>query len=179
MVVESIAGAISRPLETGSPQDVTVELGRLVAAGALDDDASFPQPCVERYARKLVWRDPAGRFMIISFAWGKGQATPLHDHAGFWGAEVVVSGTMEETVYELKERAGEDRFRFARGRTRTSKRGAIGSIEPPKEYHVFGNPGDEVARTLHVYGGDLVRCRFFSEDAAEWWTSRFVDLEYA
>jgi len=178
MVVESIVTAISRLVAAGSPRDLTLELARLEAAGALEDEALYPQPCEEHYARKLLWQDPAGAFIVIGFTWGPGQATELHDHAGFWGAEIVVSGTMEETTYELKERSGEAHYRFARGRTRTSEKGAIGVIEPPKEYHVFGNPGGPIARTLHVYGGNLVRCRFFSPDSGEWWNARAVDLEY-
>ncbi|HVA28650.1 MAG TPA: cysteine dioxygenase family protein [Candidatus Baltobacteraceae bacterium] len=176
-VVEPFVSSIARAAAEGSPHVLTAELTRLCVSGAFDDAAQFPKPCADHYARRLLWQDPASGIMIIGFTWSAGQATPLHDHAGFWGAEVVVSGAMEETVYELKER-GDGRYRFRRGATRTAGRGAIGVIEPPKEYHIFGNPGSDVARKLHVYGGDLVRCQFFNPDAGEWWLAQTVDLVY-
>jgi predicted metal-dependent enzyme (double-stranded beta helix superfamily) len=61
---------------------------------------------------------------------------------------------------------------------RRSRRGTLGLIVPPKEYHNFGNAGSSVAHSLHVYSGDLTSAQTFSEDADGWWTARQVGLRY-
>ncbi len=178
MAVEPIASEIGRVLGDGYPSDLASVLKRMDDGGAFDQPSLFPQARDDQYARKLVWLDPQRRFMILGCTWAPGQVSALHDHGGFWGAELVVSGTMEETVYELIERDGGSRYRFERGASRISARGAVGTIAPPKEYHAFGNPGSEVAHTLHVYGGNLVRCNLFTHEHGSWWRPRAVDLGY-
>lgn len=178
MAVQPIAAEIASELGDGYPAGLAAALARMNDRGAFDDASVFPQTREDQYARKLVWLDPQRRFMILGCTWSPGQASALHDHAGFWGAELVVSGSMEETPYELLERVGENRYRFRRGTSRISVRGAVGTIAPPKEYHAFGNAGSEVARTLHVYGGDLVRCNVFTPGPGSWWSARPVDLGY-
>jgi 3-mercaptopropionate dioxygenase len=110
--------------------------------------------------------------------WAVGQGSPLHDHAGLWGAEIVVSGEMHQTPFELRARGGDGRYRFERGGQTITGRGSVGLIVPPKEYHNFGNAGNSVAHSLHVYCGDLTSAQTFSEDADGWWTARQVGLRY-
>src|SRR5207245_3032935 len=35
------------------------------------------------YARNLLYRDPAGRFIVVGLVWEPGHCTPIHDH-GTW-----------------------------------------------------------------------------------------------
>jgi predicted metal-dependent enzyme (double-stranded beta helix superfamily) len=178
MTVESIAAEISSIVANGYSPELAAALTRFEGGGIFEDLSFFAPLCDDHYSRKLVWLDPNNRFMILGCTWGPGQHSALHDHGGFWGAELVVSGTMEETVYELREREGDQRFRFARGASRLSSKGAVGVIVPPREYHAFGNPSSEVARTLHVYGGDLTRCHLFNPADTDWWVAQAVDLLY-
>lgn len=177
LTVDPIVAAIDRAVNDGHLEKLTATLERLGAEGAFAPEL-FPEPREQRYGRGLVWCDPARRYLVIACTWAPHQRCGLHDHAGFWGAELVVSGAMEETTYELKEQ-DHDRFRFERGRTRTSGPGAVGVIAPPSEYHEFGNPSDGVSHTLHVYGGNLVQCRLYdAEDGGVWWRAQGVDLAY-
>ena len=177
MTLDSIAQEIARITAEGYSPDLAGALARFDAGGGFDDPSMFPPLCEAHYSRKLVWLDPANRFMVLGCTWGPGQQSALHDHGGFWGAELVVSGTMEETVYELRE-VNQERFRFTRGASRFSTKGAVGVIVPPREYHAFGNPSSEVAHTLHVYGGDLTRCNLFGAVDGDWWVAKGVDLLY-
>jgi hypothetical protein len=61
---------------------------------------------------------------------------------------------------------------------RVSGRGTVGVLIPPLEYHDFGNGGDTVAHSLHVYGGDLKSAQAFADDGDGWWSARRVDLRY-
>jgi 3-mercaptopropionate dioxygenase len=140
--------------------------------------ALFLPPRTDRYARNLIWREPQGAFIVVGMTWAVGQGSPLHDHAGLWGAEVVVDGIMHQTPFELTARGHDGRYRFERGTRSISGCGTLGLIAPPKEYHNFGNAGDCVSHSLHVYCGDLNSAQTFSEDADGWWTARQVGLRY-
>lgn len=56
----------------------------------------------ERYRQYPLYLDPAGRFSIVSFVWGPGQSTPIHDHT-VWGLVGVLRGA--ETSERFTERA--------------------------------------------------------------------------
>ncbi|HTX57561.1 MAG TPA: cysteine dioxygenase family protein [Candidatus Acidoferrales bacterium] len=173
-VVAPIAQAIADDRVT----TLAAVLSRLCAQGALGPELFLP-PRPERYARNLVWLDPGKRFVVVGMTWAVGQGSPLHDHAGLWGAEIVVDGVMNETTFALLERSQDGRYRFERSVHRVSGSGAIGILNPPLEYHEFGNGGSTVAHTLHVYSGDLRSAQCFAQDSDGWWTARRVNLSYA
>ncbi len=172
-----IVGPIERAIKNDRVTGLAEVLRDIHRAGHLERPDLFLEPRADHYARKLIWADPADRFVIVAMTWGVGQGSPLHDHDGLWGAEAVVRGVMRETLFEMVERDGE-RYRFARGEERISPVGSIGVLIPPLEYHDFGNGGDEPARTIHVYGGNLARARTFKAGPDGWWNASEVNLRY-
>ena len=78
-----------------------------------------------RYARRLLHRDPAGRYTAIVMTWGPGQGTAVHDHGGLWCVEGVVDGEIAVTQY--RRAAGHRRLlprhadRIAAGRHRLGR----------------------------------------------------------
>ena len=68
----------------------------------------FRQPRPDSYARRLLHRDPLGRYTAIVMTWGPGQGTPVHDHGGLWCVEGVVEGQIAVTQYDVTpDRSGE------------------------------------------------------------------------
>jgi predicted metal-dependent enzyme (double-stranded beta helix superfamily) len=65
-------------------------------------DAAFLRPAADRYARRLVHLDPAGRYSVLAMVWDQGQGTGLHDHAGIWCVECVYAGRIEVTSYSVR-----------------------------------------------------------------------------
>ena len=175
--LEALIAPIARAVKDHHVDALGEALATLCAAGALAP-ALFLPPRSDRYARNLIWREPEGAFIVVGMTWAVGQGSPLHDHAGLWGAEIVVDGQMHQTPFELTARGHDGRYRFERGEHYVSGCGTLGLIEPPKEYHDFGNAGDSVAHSLHVYCGDLTSAQTFSKDADGWWTARRVGLRY-
>jgi predicted metal-dependent enzyme (double-stranded beta helix superfamily) len=115
----------------------------------------------DTYARRLLHRDPEGRYTVVVMAWGPGQKTALHDHAGIWCVECVVDGQMEVTQYDLVAGDGEA-YRFAPQTRVSAGRGSAGCLIPPFEYHTLANASaDRTSITLHVYGGDMDHCHVF------------------
>lgn len=119
-------------------------------------------PCPEHYARHLVHRDPRGRFSVIAMVWGPGQGTPIHDHGGLWCVECVIQGRIEVRAYRPTDTDSDEAdVDFHCAQVVRAGLGEAGHLIPPLDHHVIHNPHDEVAVTLHVYGGDLDWCRVF------------------
>jgi predicted metal-dependent enzyme (double-stranded beta helix superfamily) len=115
----------------------------------------------DTYARRLLHRDPDGRYTVVVMTWGPGQKTALHDHAGIWCVECVVDGQMEVTQYDLVSE-NDGRYRFVEQTRVAAARGAAGCLIPPFEYHTLGNASQEqTSITLHVYGGEMDHCHVF------------------
>lgn len=125
------------------------------------------RPCGEHYARRLLHKDPQGRYSAVLMIWGPTQGTPLHDHAGSWCVECVFRGRIRVDNYNrVANRCSEKRiFDFEHVGTIRAGVGEAGALIPPYEYHVIANDERETAVTLHVYGGEMVRCTVFEPEA--------------
>jgi predicted metal-dependent enzyme (double-stranded beta helix superfamily) len=173
-LVEPIRRAIRDDRVTSLAQTVA----RLGASGSFSNPDFFLDPRAEHYARNLVWRDPDNGFVVVGMTWAPGQSSPLHDHGGVWGVEIVVRGEMRETAYRLAERDASGRCRFVRGQERIATEGSAGVLVPPHDHHVFGNVGTKPAYTLHVYGGAFAQCKVFAPEADGWYREDDVTLGY-
>ena len=126
---------------------------------SLSDD--FRRPRSDTYARRLLHRDPAGRYTAVVMTWGPGQGTALHDHAGMWCVECVVEGEMEVRQYDLVSLDGSS-YRFEAQATIDAVKGSAGCLIPPFEYHTLANRrADAPSITLHIYGGEMDHCHVF------------------
>src|SRR5262245_57197600 len=77
-------------------------LSDVVESGEDFLDASYLLPTPDVYARRLLHRDPEGRYSALVMVWDKGQGTPLHDHAGMWCVECVYRGKIRVTSFSLQ-----------------------------------------------------------------------------
>ena len=130
----------------------------------------------DSYCRRLFYRDPELGFTAVVMTWAPGQATALHDHAGIWCVEGVVEGEMEVTRFELEEEHG-GLCRFAGRGMVHARAGSAGALIPPYDYHVLANARpDQIAMTLHVYGGEMTHCSIFEPEAEGWYRRHEKDL---
>jgi predicted metal-dependent enzyme (double-stranded beta helix superfamily) len=144
----------------------------------MDIPTEVCQPCVESYARRLLYKSPDLGYTVVAMTWGPGQGTVIHDHAGMWCVEGVWQGQIEVQQYEVSEREGE-RFRFEHCGTVQAGTGSAGCLIPPHEYHLIRNPlPDQSAVSLHIYGGEMSNCHVFEPDSAGWYTRKNKPLSY-
>ena len=135
-------------------------LARLIA-----DDAWLPSASAEvrsdSYAQYLLHADPQQRFSVVSFVWGPGQRTPVHDHT-VWGLVGVLRGA--EACEEFDLRAGQP---VANGHRHTLRRGQIEAVSPTLgDWHRVANAlPDQASISIHVYGGDIGSVRRHRLDA--------------
>jgi predicted metal-dependent enzyme (double-stranded beta helix superfamily) len=141
-------------------------------------DPKFLVPNPERYARRLVHRDPENRYTVLAMVWNVGQGTPLHDHAGMWCVECVYRGRIRVTSYTCHGGDPEkDIVQFQKETVIHAGVGEAGALIPPFEYHVLENADDQPAITLHVYGGEMDHCHIF-EPVEDGWIRRYRELRY-
>lgn len=131
------------------------------AAGPELLPSALREPRPDGYARHLVHRDPDGRFSMIAMVWGSGQGTPIHDHGGLWCVECVVQGCIQVRTFRQVDSAPDDRLGFRCAEVLKADRGEAGHLIPPLDHHVIENPFEDVAVTLHVYGGDMDWCNAY------------------
>jgi predicted metal-dependent enzyme (double-stranded beta helix superfamily) len=173
---------LDRSVDAGSVTEVTArvkaDLETLLTRGAVTLPDWFRQPAADTYARRLLHRDPLGRYTAIVMTWGPGQGTPVHDHGGLWCVEGVVEGQIAVTQYDIAPDGGE-RFSVTPRETILAGAGTAGRLIPPTDYHVIRNALPATpSLTLHVYGGDLCECRVFVPGDDGRYTSQLRTLTF-
>jgi predicted metal-dependent enzyme (double-stranded beta helix superfamily) len=150
--------------QTGDEAVILREGGALLAHLVSVDDwlpeaQSRPDPT--RYQQYLLHRDPAGRFSVVSFVWGPGQATPVHDHT-VWGLVGVLRGAELSQRYEQR---GDTLA--ATGEVHRLEPGEVEAVSPTVgDIHRVANAFDDrVSISIHVYGADIGTVRRATYDA--------------
>jgi predicted metal-dependent enzyme (double-stranded beta helix superfamily) len=129
--------------------------GRLLSDLVSHDDwlpEAYAEPDPARYRQYLLHVDARERFSVVSFVWGPGQATPVHDHRT-WGLVGVLRGA---EFSESFVRNAEGAIRAA-GPVRTVYPGEIEAVSPRiGDIHRVANAYDDrVSVSIHVYGADI------------------------
>jgi len=126
-------------------------LARLVACDDWLPDA-FARPSPDRYQQYLLHCDSRERFSVVSFVWGPGQGTPIHDHR-VWGLVGVLRGA--ERVEHF--RRSHDGALVQVGPTADLYECEVEAISPRKgDIHRVANGlayGPSIS--IHVYGGNI------------------------
>lgn len=123
---------------------------------------SFCVPHPTYYQQYLLHCDPQQRFSVVSFVWGPGQKTPVHDHT-VWGLIGMLRGAETGTSYAC-EGAGAPLRRLATSRLEP---GDIEMVSPTiGDIHQVQNAYDDrVSISIHVYGANIGAVRRHVYDA--------------
>lgn len=152
------------PGEEEALAEVGALLGRLVAGdGWLPEDMAAPHP--QFYRQYLLHADPQGLFSVVSFVWGPGQATPVHDHT-VWGLIGMLRGRELSQAY-----APDAQGRMQpQGEPATLHPGQVEAVSPRLgDVHRVANAFDDrVSISIHVYGANIgtVKRHVFAEDGS-------------
>lgn len=125
-----------------------VLLKKLIATDDWLPDA-YAQPNPERYQQYLLHCDSAERFSVVSFVWGPGQSTPIHDHT-VWGLVGVLRGA--ERVESYVREAGS----LSRTGEGVLHAGEVEAVSPTVgDIHRVTNGAEGVSISIHVYGANI------------------------
>ena len=131
--------------------------GRALLAPLLADDRWLPEDCAvlrpDRYAQYLLHADPLERFSVVSFVWGPGHRTPVHDHT-VWGLVGMLRGAecCDEFQLESPDTPPRDT-----GRSHVMQPGDIEAVSPTVgDWHrVSSARTDGASISIHVYGANI------------------------
>ncbi|MVW72732.1 cysteine dioxygenase [Bordetella sp. 15P40C-2] len=136
--------------------DILQDAGRIMADLVTTDDwlpDAMAQPHPEYYRQYLLYGDPLDRFSLVSFVWGPGQRTPVHDHT-VWGVIAMLRGAEVEQSFSMED----DRLQ-AIGEEKTLRPGEVAFVSPSiGDIHRVSNyHDDKVSISIHLYGGNIGR----------------------
>ena len=132
--------------------------GRQLLAELVRQDDWLPeqyaQPHPQYYQQYLLHADPQDRFSVVSFVWGPGQKTPIHNHT-VWALIGMLRGSERAENFALS--APGEPMRFL-GVDELSP-GTVESLSPGTgDIHRVSNLyEDRVSISIHVYGGNIGR----------------------
>jgi predicted metal-dependent enzyme (double-stranded beta helix superfamily) len=132
---------------------ITPALATLVSRDDFLPEA-YAKPHPQYYQQYLLYGDPAQNLSIVSFVWGPGQKTPVHNHR-IWGLVGILRGGELSTDYTEHE------GKLVPGETQLLSPGRVVAVSPRLgDIHQIANAHDDtVSISIHVYGGNIGRVR--------------------
>ncbi len=107
------------------------------------------------YSKYLLYKAEDDSFIVVAMVWRPGATTPIHDHQT-WGVIGVLQGREEETRYDKIDDGsvlGHAEIRKAASISHGPGEVSVCCL-PQYDIHSVKNIGDEVAISIHTYGGD-------------------------
>jgi len=154
--LRAFIGALAELLDSDPREgDKLQRGGKLLAQLVSHDDwlpEAYAQPDPERYQQYLLHVDSRERFSVVSFVWGPGQRTPIHDHR-VWGLIGMLRGAEDSQGY-TRDTTGRLHPQGAAVRLQP---GDVEAVSPRVgDIHQVSNAfADRVSVSIHVYGANI------------------------
>ena len=162
-------------VERTGDEPAIIEQGRVLLSRLLCSDQWLPDAFARAepgaYRQYLLHCDPLERFSVVSFVWGPGGRTPIHDHT-VWGLVGVLRGAERCEEYAPEGTASVR----ACGRAHVMTPGMIEAVSPTLgDWHVVSNDlPDHDSVSIHVYGANIGAVRRHMFDPAEQRMKEFI-----
>ena len=148
--------AMTRLVESNGADEAVMlkQGGKLLADLVAYDDwlpEEFARSDAKTYRQYLLHCDPLERFSVVSFVWGPGQTTPIHDHT-VWGLVGMMRGA-ERCVEYARPAGGPMRITA----DHVVKPGEVDAVSPTVgDIHTVSNAlADRASISIHVYGANI------------------------
>ena len=148
--------ALSQLLDQKTDEATLLDHGQDLLRSLVAHDDWLPealaQPDPARYQQYLLHCDSRQRFSIVSFVWGPGQQTPIHDHR-VWGLIGMLRGAEYSQGYARSEHGG----LLPAGKPVRIEPGHVEAVSPRiGDIHQVSNAfDDQVSISIHVYGANI------------------------
>jgi predicted metal-dependent enzyme (double-stranded beta helix superfamily) len=153
--LRSFVTAFAALIEDRPEEDRILDRGADLLADLIRHDDWLPdayaQPSPERYQQYLLHCDSAQRFSVVSFVWGPGQSTPVHNHT-VWGLVGVLRGAEIGERFTRAHDGG-----LIPGEVEHLAQGEIDRVSPRiGDIHRVSNAfADQASISIHVYGANI------------------------
>jgi predicted metal-dependent enzyme (double-stranded beta helix superfamily) len=144
-------------LETNPNEEIIFSKGRKLLEDLIREDDWLPEefckPHPQYYQQYLLYSDPLDRFSVVSFVWGPGQKTPLHNHT-VWGMVGQLRGQERSANYYRQADAS-----YQANGSFVCQAGQVATVSPSThDIHMVENAlSDQTSISIHVYGGNIGR----------------------
>jgi 3-mercaptopropionate dioxygenase len=158
--------AMTRLVERTDDEAALLAGARPLLAKLVAEDSWLPEECAKPdpqfYRQYLLHCDPLERFCVVSFVWGPGQRTPVHDHT-VWGLVGMMRGAERCRRYGR----GADGSVRPIGEETVLRPGEIEAVSPTVgDIHTVANAlEDRPSVSIHVYGANIGAVRRHVFDA--------------
>jgi len=147
---------------------------KLLADIVRNDDwlpEEYARPHPQYYQQYLLYCDPLERFSVVSFVWGPGQKTPVHNHT-VWGLLGVMRGAELCMRFDVPVPGSPMRVHPQE----RLEQGQIDRVSPAVgDIHEVANAyADRVSISIHVYGANIGAVKRHVFDAATGTPKNFV-----
>lgn len=165
---------VSKALDASTDEATVLPLARAAMADLVAKDdwlpEEFTKPHPQYYQQYLLHCDPAERFSVVSFVWGPGQKTPVHDHT-VWGVIGMLRGA--ETCEPFAQQDGKV---VATGAPQKIVPGDVEAVSPTiGDIHRVANAFDDrVSISIHAYGANIGKVKRHVFDLATGAPKEFV-----
>ena len=142
--------------KNGDDEKTMLDTGGKLLADLIKHDDWLPDECAQPhpqfYQQYLLYCDPLERFSVVSFVWGPGQKTPVHDHM-VWGMVGMMRGAESCRRFE-RVGSGKPMIVSETGRLLP---GEVDKVSPTVgDIHEVANAFDDrVSISIHVYGANI------------------------
>jgi predicted metal-dependent enzyme (double-stranded beta helix superfamily) len=156
-VLSAFVSELDRLLEAGQPDFLyraAASMKKLLLTDGSWLPAAYRRPHPTHYQQYLLYRDPLSRFSIVSFVWGPGQRSPIHDHQ-VWGLVGTLEGAELSQAYAAPQNLADPPV--ALGAERRMMPGDVELMSPALgDIHRVRNASDsDPAVSIHAYGADI------------------------
>lgn len=156
-----VEAALAEP-DAGSVERIRADLTSM----AVHEDCPLPadfydEADLPNYRRHLLFGDDDSAYSCLLIKWPPDHVTPLHDHGGVWGIELVIDGALQVDEFVAADLAG------APTRLTPQRSLILGvcdstAFTDPRYVHRCRNLSSRKASlSLHVYGGMLAEFSTF------------------
>jgi 3-mercaptopropionate dioxygenase len=169
-------------LDSAADESAILERGSLLLKELIRVDdwlpSEFAEPGGNGYRQYLLHADSRERFSVVSFVFGPGQTTPIHDHT-VWGLIGMLRGSEREQHYI----GGEGGGLVEHGAPHFLKPGEVDAVSPALgDLHTVSNASaDRASVSIHVYGaniGAVRRSTYESSGAKKSFISGYSNTEF-
>ena len=146
-------------IDEQASEEIIFTRGKRILEELIREDDWLPEvlskPHPDYYQQYLLYADPLDRFSVVSFVWGPGQKTPIHNHT-VWGMVGQLRGEEKETRYHSQENGS-----YQAGKQSIFQAGQVATVSPnTHDVHVVANNlSDQTSISIHVYGGNIGRIK--------------------
>jgi 3-mercaptopropionate dioxygenase len=169
--LQSFVACLTSLVNRNGDETITLTEGRELLRELVCHDDWLPdsqaQADPQRYQQYLLYLDPQERFSVVSFVWGPGQATPIHNHT-VWGIVGMMRGQEGAQNY-VRDDAG----RYVEsGPAETLLPGQVDCVSPAigDIHKVWNGLQGHSSISIHVYGaniGKVCRSVFYSDGSSK------------